>query len=138
MPDVFSPPEEAIVDREAHTTYCQVFVGPHTAFECADGCRLPGDFSGVSNTVLVVEGSRAVPWTKPEDLVYLPDQPLPELGALRAKNATLFFNVTKSYCIAWGDGRVTHMLLEDQRSFEQPLRAAITRDGKEIGNWYWR
>ena len=33
-------------------------------------------------TILVVEASESVPWTKPDELVYDPDGPLPKLGCL--------------------------------------------------------
>src|SRR5262249_31326264 len=35
---------------------------------------------GTSNTILVAEAAEAVPWTKPADLYYEPDMPLPKLG----------------------------------------------------------
>jgi len=35
---------------------------------------------GSSNTILVVEANRDIPWTKPEDLPFNPKGPLPELG----------------------------------------------------------
>ncbi len=37
---------------------------------------------GAANTLLIVEGGEAVPWTKPEDTRYFPDKPLPKLGGL--------------------------------------------------------
>jgi len=35
---------------------------------------------GTSNTIMIVKAGTAVPWSKPDDLVYDPDQPLPELS----------------------------------------------------------
>jgi beta-lactamase regulating signal transducer with metallopeptidase domain len=35
---------------------------------------------GTSNTLLVVEARREIPWTKPEDIPFDPSQPVPELG----------------------------------------------------------
>ena len=35
---------------------------------------------GTSNTIMVVEAAELVPWTKPEDLPYVPDQALPRVG----------------------------------------------------------
>ena len=68
-------------------TYYQVFVGPQTAFERAGLGRWArywneqSDFpDGASYTFLVVEAGRAVPWTKPAEIEYAPDGPLPELG----------------------------------------------------------
>src|SRR5207253_2180467 len=62
-------------------TRLQVFVGPGTPFEIAEGPRLKGDFpDGLDQTILIAEGAVAVPWTKPADLDYSPDEPSPPLG----------------------------------------------------------
>jgi hypothetical protein len=61
-------------------THYQIFVGPGTAFERDD----------VSEMLLVVEATNPVPWTKPADLVYDPDQPLPALGGLFRKPSHLW------------------------------------------------
>jgi hypothetical protein len=83
MPRTYAPPP-----RKAHKvppghTLCQVFVGKGTPFEPGRVVRFPQDFpNGTSNTFLVVEAGRPVPWTKPEDLPYCPDRPLPNLDGL--------------------------------------------------------
>jgi hypothetical protein len=47
----------------------------------AFGTRIPASFpDGTSNTIGVVEAGEAVPWTKPEPLVYNDKGPLPKLG----------------------------------------------------------
>ena len=76
------------------TTYYQVFVGDNTLFETRIA-KVQGDANsvlapravtitdvvdGTSNTLLVVEAAKAVPWTKPEDLPYSPDARVPALG----------------------------------------------------------
>jgi RNA polymerase sigma factor (sigma-70 family) len=80
MPRVYAPP--GATAREPYSTFYQVFVGPHAAFEQHLGMRVPADFTdGMSQTLLIVEAGSAVPWTKPEDLPFAAD-PLPELGGL--------------------------------------------------------
>jgi hypothetical protein len=64
-----------------HTTFLQMIRGRGTAFE------RPGltsrDFMGRRcNTFLIVEAATPVIWTKPADLEYDPDGPLPELGGI--------------------------------------------------------
>jgi hypothetical protein len=59
-------------------TFCHVFVGNGTAFEDRKGQRLK-DFTGTSNTILIIEGGEPVPWTKPQELPYASDQPIPAL-----------------------------------------------------------
>jgi hypothetical protein len=64
-------------------TFYQVFVGPGAAFERGRVVPYPAGIpDGTSNTLLIVEAGRAVPWTKPEDLEYGADKPLPALGGL--------------------------------------------------------
>ena len=47
----------------------------------AFGGRIPATFpDGTSNTIGVVEAGEAVPWTRPEPLVYNEKEPLPKLG----------------------------------------------------------
>jgi len=35
---------------------------------------------GTSNTIMLVEAKRDIPWTKPEDIPYDPNKPVPKLG----------------------------------------------------------
>jgi hypothetical protein len=70
------------VEGAPYHTVCHVFVGKETPFEGREGWRLPADFYGISNTLLVVEAGTPVPWTKPEELAYDPDRPLPDLAGL--------------------------------------------------------
>jgi hypothetical protein len=81
MPRVYAPFSGKKTPRP-YTTYYQVFVGKGTAFEGPAGMPL-GDFpDGQSNTILVTEAGEAVPWTKPEDLPFDPEGPLPPLGGV--------------------------------------------------------
>src|SRR4051812_45799756 len=82
MPKVYAP-FDGSSPPEPHTTFYQVFVGKGTAFEGPTGLHLPGDCpDGSSDTLLIVEAGGAVTWTKPEDLPYAADRPLPKLGGL--------------------------------------------------------
>jgi hypothetical protein len=81
MPRVFAAPDS---DRAVYgLTPYQVLVGPGTAFE-RPGLRVRlGDFPrGADQTILIVEAADPVFWTKPEDLSYAPDGPLPKVGGL--------------------------------------------------------
>jgi len=68
---------------------------------------------GTSNTILIIEAGNPVPWTKPEDLHYADDEPLPELGGL-------FPNIMHA---AFADGSV-HTLTKNYN--KKQLRYAIT------------
>jgi hypothetical protein len=118
MPKVYAAP--GVTTREPYTTFYQVFVGPHAAFEKHRAMRMPVDFTdGTSNTLLIVEAGTPVPWTKPEDLHFDEDEPLPELGGAYPG----IFNA------AFADGSVRPF---STRANPDVLRAAITRDMGEV------
>jgi hypothetical protein len=87
MPLAYVHPAEG-KPKVPYGTYYQVFVGGGAIFEAGPN-RKPLTLKqiddaqkgrGTSNTLLVIEAANPVPWTKPEDLPYAPDQPLPSLG----------------------------------------------------------
>jgi prepilin-type processing-associated H-X9-DG protein len=83
MPRTYKAPADAFPGNVPYTTFYQAFTGPDTAFELSTGPRLLDDFpKSTSVTILVVEASEAVPWTKPQDIEYDPDKPLPKLGGV--------------------------------------------------------
>ncbi len=94
MPPVYAVPGAKA--KEPHLTFYQGFVGKGAFFEGEKGTTLGGITDGTSNTLMVVEAGDAVPWTKPEDLPYDSEKPLPKLGGPRAGD----FNA------AWCDGSV--------------------------------
>jgi RNA polymerase sigma factor (sigma-70 family) len=83
------------------------------------GLRITDIFDGTSNTIMIIEGGSTVPWTKPEDLPYVPLGKLPALGGAFKD------------CIhaALGDGSV-HTF--KKKFDEDVMRAAITRNGGEV------
>ncbi len=129
MPAVFASPGEA--GKGLTETHYQVFVGGGAIFDAAES-RKPGDAEfrpprpaslrdipdGTNKTILIVEAADPVPWTKPDDLPYAPDRPLPRLGYVSPMG----------FCMVLADGSgrfVSHKV--DERL----LRAAITRNGHE-------
>ncbi len=80
IPQVYAPPSGAA--REPFTTFYQVFTGPGSVFEGKEPPSLAqiANAGGTANTLLAVEAGAAVPWTKPEDLSYVPGKPLPKLA----------------------------------------------------------
>jgi hypothetical protein len=79
MPDCYEPPLKP-AGWEPNSTFYQVFTGEQTLFPPGKRIRYPDDIKdGTRNTILIVEASRAVPWTRPADLPHDPDR-LPPLG----------------------------------------------------------
>ncbi|MBN2215931.1 MAG: DUF1559 domain-containing protein [Pirellulales bacterium] len=92
--------------------------GPGTMFDGKNGTRIAEIVDSTTNTILLVEAKRDVPWTKPEDIPYAADKPLPKLGGF----ADVMFNVV------FADGHVVALL---ENTPEKLLRALITKDGGE-------
>jgi hypothetical protein len=96
------------------------FTGVKAAFVKGQQMHFPAHFvDGTANTLLIVEAGNAVPWTKPEDLHYAADEPLPELGGL-------FPDVFQA-AFASGD-----VMVLTKKYDEMNLRFAITSNGGEV------
>jgi hypothetical protein len=129
MPKIYYAPAQAQGQTQG-LTYYRVFVGPGTAFE-RDDLAIPKDFpDGCSNTFLITEAGEPVPWTKPEELEYRPDRPLPPLGGIfhnygwlaRRRGWNNGFNAVTADAWARWFPRDTP---------EATIRAYITRNGGE-------
>ena len=116
MPKTYQLPDS----KEMTKTFYLAFVGPDAFFEGKRPRRFPASFQdGTSNTFMCVEAADPVPWTKPEDLPFDPDKPLPKLGghfgggfnALMCDAAVVFLSNKVS---------------------EKTLKAAVTCSGGEI------
>jgi hypothetical protein len=117
MPKVFAP--VGVKTKEPNTTFYQVFTGKGTLFEGNRGIRFPEVTDGLSNTIMMAEAGTPVPWTKPEDMAFDGDKPLPKLGGVFDGN---FF-------IAFADGSVRFV---NKKFNEKILRKAITRADGEL------
>jgi hypothetical protein len=115
MPDVYRTPAET-----AGSTNAGYFVmtGPGTVFDGPKGKRMSDVLDGTADTLLVVESKRDIPWTKPEDISYDPQGPLPELGGYHEGQ----------FGIALADGETWFLTTTIE---EKTLRALITRAGGE-------
>lgn len=134
MPMVFAP--TGAVEAPPHSTFLQVFVGKGTAFE-QGGFVMPDDFpDGTANTLVVVEAGIPVPWTKPADLPYDKDQPLPELGGVFKRQIGFSIKPARIHGLhtLLADGSVRFFPGEPE---EPRLRALITRNGNEGPQLYY-
>jgi prepilin-type processing-associated H-X9-DG protein len=81
MPKIYAPVRGST--PQPHSTYYQLFTGPNTPFRSPqDRTMLQRFMDGTSNTFLIAEAGEAVPWTKPDDIVVMPNAPLPRLGGM--------------------------------------------------------
>ena len=91
MPQAFGPKDAEAFNN--HETFYQAFVGKGSVFEppvnpqpgpVANGFSFAaiGSADGMSRTILFVEAKKAVPWTKPDDIVFDDGKLLPKVGGL--------------------------------------------------------
>jgi len=115
MPAVFRHPGDARPDP--FSSYF-VLTGPATMFDGAKGAEFADIRDGMSNTILTVEAVRDIPWTKPEDIAFDPNQPLPAIGGFNPDGTNVGF----------ADGSVRFMSkLVDSAM----LKSLITKAGRE-------
>ena len=118
IPKIYATPAGA--KKVADATYLQVFVGKNSVFEEAKDIQFSDVTDGTSSTLMIIESGKAVPWTKPEDLLYAANKPVPELGGSIADGLI---------SLVYVDGS-THILRRAvTKEYEGKLRACITRNG---------
>ena len=124
MPRTYAAPGSKAKKLPPYHTVCHVFVGKGAAFEGKEGLRIPGDFiDGTSNTILIIEAGDPVPWTKPEDIPFDPDSPMPELRCI----------FKDGFRVGMADGSMRWM---PKHIDEKKLREAIRRnDGQGGTEW---
>ncbi len=116
------PPEYAPVlgnEPARHFTYYQGFVGPGALFDGEEGTRTADITDGLCWTLMVVEAAEPVPWTKPEDLAYGKEQPLPKLGG----------QFEDGFYVAFADGSARFL---SRKVAPETIRALIMRSDGEV------
>ena len=115
MPHIYIVPGS---DEKEGMTHYRVLVGPTTMFEANQKISLVSVTDGSSNTIMAVEAAEATIWTRPDDLPFNPNGPLPKFGL-----------TPDGFLAAFGDGSVRFIRAGTP---ENTLRALITRNGNEI------
>ncbi len=119
MPAVYAPPPGKRWKVPPGHTVMHVFVGRGAAFEDHVTVRIQGGFpDGTSNTFLVVEAGEPVPWSAPQELIYDPNGPLPDMPCL----------FSNGFRAGLADGSMRWV---SKDASEATLRAAITRNGND-------
>lgn len=115
MPAVYRDPGDP--ESSTNASYFAL-TGPQTVFSGRTGTAIMRITDGTSNTIMVVEAKRDIPWTKPEDISYAADKPVPQLGGYYGD----------VFHVAICDGSVRALPLKMD---EKTLRGMITKDGGE-------
>jgi uncharacterized protein (TIGR03067 family) len=117
IPKAFAPRDPTKVPNG---TYFQVFVGDRTAFGLKSGVPYNGLADGPASTIGVVHGGEPVPWTKPADIPFSPDQPPPNVGG----------PFKGGFLAVMMDGGV--LFISDSADPKAIKRAIIKDDGEEL------
>jgi hypothetical protein len=115
MPKAFRSPR---APADSHNSSYYVLTGPGTIFDSRKGTPTLEIKDGMANTILIVETKSDIPWTKPEDIAYDPEKPLPQLGGY----------YEGGFHVALANGSV-HFL--PSTIVEKTLRTLITKAGGE-------
>ncbi len=115
MPDVYKIPAAPTPGGETHY---RVFYGNGAVLDIDRPTPFSKITDGTSTTLLIVETTQSVPWTKPADIAYDPRNPVPHLASFYTGGAFAAF--------ADGSVRLIHGDIP-----EPILRAMVTRDGGE-------
>ncbi len=100
--------------------------------------RIPASFlNGTSNTILVAEAGQDVPWTKPADLPFDPELPLPALGSCARRRILLPANHWSGVHFLKADGFVTFIPAAEMPKAEQAIRRAIDQTISDSGWGGW-
>jgi hypothetical protein len=121
MPSVFRSP---FADEKSTNSSYYALVGRGTIFEGTKGIPIREITDGTSKTLMFVEAKREIPWTKPADIDFDPDKPVPQLGgfvkghftAALADGACLIFRIDSFK----GDDLKWAMMRNDGHPIELP------------------
>jgi hypothetical protein len=116
MPKIYAPIR---VKAKAGETFYQVFAGPGAPFGGKQAVGIAAITDGTSNTGMVFEAGTPVIWTKPDDLAFDANKPLPKLGGL----------FDGEFHVAVCDGSVV-LMKKDYDADE--MKKFITHNGGEI------
>jgi len=124
MPNVYAVPG---AKAEPGMTFYQAFAGKGTIYDpgMKDGVKMQDVTDGTSQTLAVVEASKAVPWTKPEDIPFDAAAKLDDDGLLKLVGG----HFPGGFNVLMTDGSVRFIKMSVN---PRVLRALITRDSGEV------
>ncbi len=119
MPQVYAPVVAKDGKKGQNVTHYLGFVGGGAIFKRDQRVNVQSVNDGTSNTLMIAEAVTGVPWTKPEDLTFMEQDLLPQLGG----------QLKEGFVAATADGA---MRLFKKSVNPNVLMQMITYDGMEI------
>ena len=123
MPAVYGCPSRNLAGEPGLTAY-RIFAGPGALLDPTRPTGIEAVTDGMSVTLMVVESTEAVPWTKPDDLPFVND-PAPRANPLLGAGSRHPGGIDALFA----DGSVRFIKLSIN---PQVFRALITRSGGEV------
>lgn len=132
MPDIYKPPLSYQRPYGSKTPY-QVIVGKGAIFDAGQQptAEQVNDAGRSSCTILIATTDNMVPWTKPEDISFSADEPLPEIGISYPSNSAYLFGgpPRRLMLIVFADGKARGWFRKP--GDDANIRAMITWNGGE-------
>ncbi len=119
MPKTLASPSQSAESLKKFETPYQGFAGKEAFFDGKDGIKITDIPDGTSNTIMLVDTAKTVPWTKPDDIPFDAGKLVPKVGGL---SPGIFLG-------AMCDGSVRSFSISIK---EETLRALVTRNGGEV------
>jgi beta-lactamase regulating signal transducer with metallopeptidase domain len=116
IPKIYRHPDAATDSTESNYA---ILVGEETIFPPTKAPKIFEITDGTSDTIMLIETKKSIPWTKPEDIEYEKDKPIPLMGGFSESG----FNA------AFADGSVRFLAKTLNESL---LRSMITARGGEV------
>ena len=119
MPKIYADPRLPAAPGQ---TYYKGFVGKDAGFDPIRGLKFADFTDGLSNTLMVVAAGDPVVWTKPDDIEFDADKPLPALWKPFGNVMAAFFDGSVRYLDgSWVKDNEKMMKLLIQRNDGQPV-----------------
>ncbi len=109
--------------KTPHGTFFQALVGKDCFFEVGRENAIADLEAGTTQVLMLIVAAEAVPWTRPADIDYSPDKPLPSFVGGPLEDGLV------NFALADGSVRIMNNAFDEEK--EKAFRAALLRKGMD-------